>query len=105
MKDDDNTIISISPLEVLALMCLTSQHEHKTIASNATTPTAYRTEVLHKEPCWECSRSLCNVNGKPYPPLVAYVAFIEGFDRKLHRQCAEGLGFKCITKKKGDEEK
>jgi hypothetical protein len=59
--------------------------------------TAHRTELLHREPCWECSKALVNIHGKCSPPYVAYVATIQGFERKLHRRCAEGLGFKCIN--------
>lgn len=59
--------------------------------------TAYRTELLKREPCWHCSKALVNIHGKCSSPYVAYIAQIMGFDRKLHRRCAEGLGFKCIA--------
>lgn len=59
----------------------------------------YRTELLKREPCWHCSKALVNIHGKCCPPYVAYIAQIMGHNRKLHRRCAEGLGFKCINQK------
>lgn len=58
---------------------------------------AYRVELLNEEPCWQCSKSLVNIHGKCSAPYVAYVATVKGCERKLHRRCAEGLGFKCVT--------
>lgn len=60
---------------------------------------AYRIEISKREPCWHCSKALVNIYGKCCPPYVAYIAQIMGFDRKLHRRCAEGLGYKCTNQK------
>lgn len=69
-------------------------------------PTATRTVVNHMAPCWSCSKHLqaCTNEGKPIgkPGLspsykgcsLAFIAVIDGYPRRLHRRCAERLGFR-----------
>lgn len=72
-------------------------------------PTAVRTILDHMAPCWHCNKRLqaCHPDGKPnlsqsgMSPnykgcTMAYVAEIDGHMRRLHRGCAEELGFKVV---------
>lgn len=53
-----------------------------------------RGELTLNEPCWHCSCLLANTAGSVgRPPFVFYSVRINGFERKLHRRCAESIGF------------
>lgn len=75
-------------------------------------PIAVRVILDHTAPCWHCSQRLqaCNADGSisgigkygcspNYKgSAMAYVAEIDGYKRRMHRQCAEHLGYRCIIK-------
>lgn len=69
-------------------------------------PVAVRTIIDHAAPCWHCSKRLqaCSAEGKPdarrsgWSPgyrgaVIAWVAVVDGYERRLHSRCAEDLGF------------
>lgn len=63
---------------------------------------AVRTYIPHVEACWECSKHLMDEKGRCLArkrgPCIAYIATIDGYERKLHRMCAELLGFELNHK-------
>jgi hypothetical protein len=71
-------------------------------------PLARREIIPHAALCWNCSRRLqdCDEAGKSCNgseirarhwkgPCLAWIAKIDGYDRRLHATCAEELGFRA----------
>lgn len=76
-------------------------------------PIAVRMILDHAAPCWHCSKRLqaCNADGSTTGigkygcspnykgSAMAYVAEIDGHQRRMHRTCAEELGYRCVAEK------
>lgn len=89
-------------------MCATSLANLPVPIKPPPKPNAVRTILDHMAPCWECSERLqaCTPEGKPVgkPGIspnykgcsMAYIAEIDGHERRLHRGCAEELGFRIV---------
>lgn len=71
-------------------------------------PVARREIIDHAVACWHCSKRLqaCTPEGKPSSrrstqsphykgAVLAWIAEIDGYPRRLHATCAEELGFKA----------